>query len=52
MMNTDPDILQAELVLLKAKEEDLVIELEQVRASISIYENEKYISEDMYEENE
>lgn len=51
-MTTDPDILQAELVFLKAKEEDLAIELEQVRASISIYENEIYIEEDMYEDNE
>lgn len=52
MMTTDPDILQAELVFLKAKEEYLVIELEQIRDSISIYENELYIKEDMYNDSD
>ena len=53
-MNTisDPDILQSELVLLKAKEEDLVIELEQIRSSISIYENEIFINEDRYNDSD
>ena len=34
----DPDILKAELVILKQKEEDLVITLEEVRTSISVYQ--------------
>lgn len=51
-MTTDPDIIQAELVLLKAKEEALVLELEQVRASISLYENEVFIEEDRYNDSD
>ena len=39
-MNTDPDILNAELVILKAREDELILELEEVRASISLYMSE------------
>lgn len=48
----DPDIMSAELILLKAKEEELVFELEQTRASIHIYENKIYINEDMYNDSD
>lgn len=39
-MIKDPDILNAELVILKAKEDELLLELEEVRASISLYQSE------------
>ena len=39
-MIKDPDILNAELLILKSKEEELMLELEEVRASISLYQNE------------
>lgn len=41
-MNTisDPDIIEAELTILKMKEEELVLELEEIRASISLYQSE------------
>lgn len=39
-MIADSDILNAELVILKAKEEELMLELEEVRASISLYRSE------------
>ena len=39
-MITDPDILNAELVILKAREDELMLELEEVRASISLYQSE------------
>ena len=45
-MTTDPDILQSELTLLKAREEYLILELEEVRASIGIYTNELDITEE------
>ena len=34
------DILKSELVILKSKEEELMLELEEVRASISLYQSE------------
>lgn len=39
MKTNDPDILKSEIVILKAKEEELMLELEEVRASISNYIN-------------
>lgn len=42
MANTDPDILNAELAILKAREETLVLELEEVRVSIGLYQNYLY----------
>ena len=39
-MLKDHDILNAELVILKEKEEELMLELEEVRASISLYQSE------------
>lgn len=40
-MNTtlDPDILKSEINILKLKEEELMLELEEVRASIGSYQN-------------
>ena len=37
---TDPDILNAEITILKTKEEELMLELEEVRASIGMYQSE------------
>lgn len=42
----DLDIMRAELVILKQKEEDLMMTLEEVRASISVYQNELDIIEE------
>ena len=39
MKTHDPDILKSEITILKAKEEELMLELEEVRASISNYIN-------------
>lgn len=36
----DPDILKSELVFLSAKEKELVFELEEVRATIAVFQNE------------
>ena len=47
MKTYDPDILKSEITILKEKEEELKLELEQVRASISAYENEMYILEEL-----
>lgn len=46
MKSYDPDILKAELVILKAKEEELILELEETRANIGMYQNEIDIKED------
>ena len=46
-MNTDPDILNAELTILKLREEVLVLELEEVRASIGMYQNEMDLLEEI-----
>ena len=45
-MITDPDILKSELVFLNAKEKELVFELEEVRATIAVYQNELDIMEE------
>ena len=37
---SDPDIIEAEITILKMKEEELMLELEEVRASISLYQSE------------
>ena len=39
-MIKDPDIINAEILILKAKEEELMLELEEIRASISLYMSE------------
>ena len=46
---TDPDIIQAELTILKAREEHLVYELEEIRASIAVYTNELEMKEEIYD---
>ena len=45
-MIKDPDILNAELVILNAKEKELVFELEEVRATIAVYQNELDVMEE------
>lgn len=45
-MITDPDILNAELTILMAKEEELMIELENTRATIGLYQNELEVKEE------
>ncbi|MCK4329896.1 hypothetical protein KAX02_08640 [candidate division WOR-3 bacterium] len=46
-MITDPDILNAEITILKLREELLVLELEEVRASIGMYQNAMDITEEV-----
>ena len=46
-MILDPDILKSEISILKEKEEELVLELEEVRASIGSYQNKIYTTEEL-----
>lgn len=46
---TDPDIIHAELVILKAKEEELMLEIEEVRANIGMHENTIEMMDNEYE---
>ena len=41
----DPDILKAELVILTTREEELMLELEEIRATIGMYQNEMEVVE-------
>ena len=45
-MIKDPDILKSELVFLNAKEKELLFELEEVRATIAVYQNELEVMEE------
>lgn len=38
-MNKDIDILNAEIIILEAREEYLMLELEEIRTSIGYYQN-------------
>ena len=46
MKTYDYDILKSEIVILKAKEEELMLELEEVRATSAVYQHELEMMEE------